>query len=464
MKISFVGHAALVIEAGGLRVLSDPWWEGACFGSQWWVYPQCDLSAVRDIDYIYISHGHADHLHPGTLRRLPKTAKCLVATEAGISDAIRDLGFDVVELKRGERRDLGSGVMVEILPTYGDDTLMVLTDGHETCVNANDALHAAPEAVQQEAIAYLKGRYPVIDYAFCGYGMASHFPNCYAIPGKDRVQSATARQHHFNVVWSRVISALAPKFAFPFAANVVFLDDALSWSNEPVHNSERPTDVFRARYPQAATQVFDIAPGFAMEDGRVTVPALFAPVRNADVMAVYKDSIASANKVSPPDAEAVAELAKQLERNVALCRPYLQEFPGDYRFLIVLNGAARGIEIEKRGADLQVRLAANTPANHDIVFRTRYAYLRRALSHPYGHETLFVGSGCIIEYASQARVAENLHRELTVLLRQVGHPPASRFGDQSRTVYAIKTAIKRLLGKQERDIYSLQDWTRYKPV
>jgi hypothetical protein len=310
-------------------------------------------------------------------------------------------------------------------------------------------------------IAYLKQRYPAIDYAFCGYGMASHFPNCYLVPGKDRVKSAVARQHHFNMCWARIIADLAPKFGFPFAANVVFLDEALSWSNEPVHNVERPTDVFRAAHPGAATKVVDIAPGFVIEDGRIAANVLFAPVSNAEVMALYRDSVASANKASAPTAEAVAELAEQIRRNVAVCRPYLAQFSGDYRFLIALQSATQGIEIAKRGAAIDVKVVDNAPAGHDLVFRTRYAYLRRALAHPYGHETLFVGSGCLIEYAAKERVAENLHRELTVLLRQVKAPPASRFGDQSRLVHGLKTIAKRLLGRQEQDIYSLGDWTRY---
>ncbi len=73
MRTTLVGHASLLVEAGAVRILSDPWWKGPCFGAQWWPYPAPFLEAVnaRPIDYIYVSHGHHDHFHPPTLRTFP---------------------------------------------------------------------------------------------------------------------------------------------------------------------------------------------------------------------------------------------------------------------------------------------------------------------------------------------------------------------------------------------------------
>jgi len=63
MQITFIGHASILIETRGLRIISDPWWLGPCFGAQWWIYPPPYLDPVQTkLDYIYISHGHNDHL------------------------------------------------------------------------------------------------------------------------------------------------------------------------------------------------------------------------------------------------------------------------------------------------------------------------------------------------------------------------------------------------------------------
>ena len=116
-----------------------------------------------------------DHLHNGTLSRLPKTAKCLVSLTIDIADPIERLGFEVWKLDPGERRDLGNGVTAEINPTCNAYTLMIINDGSETCVNLNDAVHAAPPSVQADCIAALTARYETIDYIYSGYGIASHF-------------------------------------------------------------------------------------------------------------------------------------------------------------------------------------------------------------------------------------------------------------------------------------------------
>src|SRR5579872_3175535 len=133
MKVTFIGHAAILIEANGLRVLSDPWWHGPCFASQWWIYPRPYLQAVESapIDYIYISHGHSDHFHRGTLRRFPKGTKMLVSAELDLAPALREMDFDVIEVGREEERELGQNVHVRIIPTYGGDTLMALSDRKE---------------------------------------------------------------------------------------------------------------------------------------------------------------------------------------------------------------------------------------------------------------------------------------------------------------------------------------------
>jgi len=264
MKITYIGHASILVEAGGITILSDPWWRGPCFGAQWWTYPLPYVSAVeaRRIDYVYISHGHHDHLHPGTLSTLGKHTKVLVSAETELASSIKELGFEVIEINDCQPVLLGSSaVSCCIMQTHGGDTLMTLSDGTEVCVNLNDALHSAPDAVKRAFIERLKAIHSKIDYVFCGYGVASHFPNCYIIPGKNREATAARRQQYFNRQWARIIAELQPVYGFPFAADVVFLEDDLFWVNEVTHNAERPTAAFRALYPDSPVITKDIAPG-----------------------------------------------------------------------------------------------------------------------------------------------------------------------------------------------------------
>ena len=464
MKITFVGHASLLIEAAGIRILSDPWWRGPCFGAQWWTYPAPHAEVIANgVDYVYVSHGHHDHLHPGTLQTLDRRATCLVARSIGLGDSLRELGFPVVELGDDDVHEIAPGVSCRILETHADDTLLVVEDDERVCINLNDALHAAPASVQDAFIAKLKSLYPRIDYVFCGYGTASHFPNCYDIPGKDRAASAARRQAYFNRQWVRLVAGLAPRFAFPFAADVVFLEEDLIWANEPTHNAERPTAVFRSAVRGAATQVFDIAPGFAIEGDQVLVESLRKPLSEEQLRAQCQEGIARSNAYGAGSQKVFDETLELLTANVGRCLPYLREYDGDYRFLLRFRNFPTGIEIVKRSVSVTVSPAPfPVDAHYDLAYLTRLNYVRNALTSPFGHEILFVGSGGIFRYLRASDARNNLHRELITVLVPRAESPPSRFGDNSPTLYRLKRRVKRWLGRSTPDLYDLSAWTDWR--
>lgn len=462
MKVTFIGHASILVETGGISILSDPWWRAPCFGAQWWNYPEADLRPLenRKVDYVYISHGHHDHLHPGTLRTLGYSPTFLVSARIDVAPALRDLGYDVIEIGDDQPLSLGSsGVAVRIMETYGSDTLMTITDGKEVCVNLNDALHAAPSAVQSTFVERLRSIHPHIDYLFCGYGVASHFPNCYVVPGKDRSATAAKRQRHFNRQWAALIHRLAPKFGLPFAADVVLLERDLFWANEITHNIERPVVTFRREYPDSSVRTYDIAPGFALADGAVLHEVLRRPITGEDLKRDMAEQIKRADRYGTVTESELGEVLDLLQARLDTCRAYLATCPTDYRFYISFRGSELGAIMEKRGTAVTIAAAAaGASKDCDLVFTTRLAYLKWALTRQYGDEILFVGSGCVFEYRQRAAAAKNLHRELLVLLRQVP-PPAPERRPASGLVAKLKSAVKTAIGRHEEDLYDLEGWT-----
>jgi L-ascorbate metabolism protein UlaG (beta-lactamase superfamily) len=462
MKITAIGHASILVEAAGFTILSDPWWRGPCFGAQWWNYPVPCIEALneRRIDYIYISHGHHDHLHPGTLKTLAGSAKVLVSADLGLAESIRGLGFDVVELNAADEHVLGGNVSCRIIPIHGD-SLMVLGDGGEVCLNLNDALHSAPVETQRQMVRRLKELYPRIDYVFCGYGVASHFPNCYLVPGKDREATAVLRQQHFNRSWARLVADLQPTFAFPFAADVVFLEQDLFWLNEPTHNAQRPTDAFHQLYPDSPTQTFDIAPGFAIHNGTVVNMAMRQPVLAASLRVECADEIERANRYGVVADAEMRNVLALMQANLAMCEDYLEGYAADYRFLIRLRNSESGFCVEKRGKSVRLSIVPDQHRSndgYDVVFQTRLPYLKWSYTAPSGDEILFVGSGGIFEYAEQAQARRNLHRELKTLLTRQSAPLAVRPIPNPR-MQSVKRAIKRVIGRRDEDLYDLGRWT-----
>jgi hypothetical protein len=463
MKITFIGHASLLVEAGGLTMLSDPWWRGPCFGAQWWTYPLPSLDSLnqKHVDFIYISHGHHDHFHAPTLRTLARDAKVLLSKEIGLADSVRDIGFAVTALGDGEEYALGGNVKCRIMRTHGQDTLMAISDGAETCLNLNDALHSAPKDVQERFIARLRALYPRIDYVFCGYGLASHFPNCYFIPGKNRELTAAKRQQYFNGQWAHIISGLAPTHGFPFAADVVLFEQDLQWANEPVHNGERPIASFARLYPGSKVQLHDIGPGFSIDSGRVVSERQRGKISLEAAKKECPDAVVRANSYGTVTGDAITEIRALLESNIAVCRDYLESFRGDYRFLVRFRNSPAAVEITKRAGRVrtQVRAEGCEESDCDVVYTTRLAYLRQSLTTEFGHEILFVGSGGLFRYSDASKVQSNVHRELMFMLRHQAKPLPPRPGGLRATAAAVKQFTRCALGKAEHDLYDLQRWT-----
>jgi hypothetical protein len=468
MKVSFIGHASILIEAGGVSILSDPWWRGPCFGAQWWLFPKAWLEPFEDrrVDYVYISHGHHDHFHPGTLGSFAKETAFLVARDIDLASSIRDLGFQVIEVDAEQELTLpGSSVTCRIMPTHGDDTLMAVYDGCEVCVNLNDALHSAPREIQDHFVARLKSVYPRIDYLFCGYGVASHFPNCYVIPGKNREATAARRQRYFNRQWARLVAQIEPSFGFPFAADVVFLERELFWVNVVTHNAERPQIAFKEDYPESAVNVVDIAPGFVIEAGRIARNVLRQPVEADAIEAEFAAEIKRANRYGTASVDDVSAVVALLQAKLQWCGAYLATHENDWRIYIRVREASNGIRFDKTGTRVSLRVAgAQDAVGCDLIFTTRLSYLRWALTRPYGDEILFVGSGGIFEYATRAGVQHAFHVELMQLLRTREAAPAPRFGDQPRWIFSIKRAVRRLLGRAPVSLYDLSAWTVFEPA
>jgi hypothetical protein len=339
---------------------------------------------------------------------------------------------------------------------------MVISDGIETCVNLNDSLHSAPRNVQEWFIARLRGLYPQIDYVFCGYGVASHFPNCYFIPGKNRELTAAKRQDYFNRQWAQIISGLAPTYGFPFAADVVFFDEDLQWANEPVHNAERPVATFAKMCPESKVRLYDIAPGFSIEAGTVLNDQRRGKLSIETAKHDCPDAVLRANSYGTVTRDSVVEIKGMLDANIAVCREYLESFPDDYRFLIRFRNGAAALEITKTTEHIETQIRAEgelDESDYDVTYTTRLAYLRQSLTTEFGHEILFVGSGGIFKYVDPTRVQSNVHRELMFMMRRQLTALPRRPNGLRRGLRKMKQFAKAVLGRSEQDLYDLQRWT-----
>jgi N-acyl-phosphatidylethanolamine-hydrolysing phospholipase D len=121
-SVTWVGHATLLVQLGGVNFLTDPVWSraagpGGVLGARRWIEPGLSIEELPAIDFVLISHNHYDHLDLPSLRKLARlhpAARFFVPLENG--DLLRGAGIrEVLELDWEERRQIG-GVTVHCLP------------------------------------------------------------------------------------------------------------------------------------------------------------------------------------------------------------------------------------------------------------------------------------------------------------------------------------------------------------
>jgi len=116
-RLTYVGHATVLIELGGTRLLTDPVVR-ARIGHIRRIVPLPDRAVLRALSGVLISHAHHDHLDVPSLRRLEVDGP--VIAPRGLGRTLRRAGFrDVVELEPEGRAEVG-GVVVEAVEAEHD--------------------------------------------------------------------------------------------------------------------------------------------------------------------------------------------------------------------------------------------------------------------------------------------------------------------------------------------------------
>ncbi len=104
-RVTYVGHATVLVEIDGVRLLTDPVLRRRVGPLRRHGAPP-DRRLTEDVDAVLISHLHHDHADVPSLRRLSRAVPVFAAPGAG--DFLERLGFATVrELAPGDSGDVG---------------------------------------------------------------------------------------------------------------------------------------------------------------------------------------------------------------------------------------------------------------------------------------------------------------------------------------------------------------------
>jgi hypothetical protein len=140
-----IGNATVTVFDNGHPVLTtDPWIAGEPYFGSWtapFEIPTAQLEHILDADYMWLSHGHPDHVHMASLEQL--TGKKVLLPDHVGGRMARDLGsagFSVRVLPDRQWVRLTPQIRVMCISDYHQDAVLLIDVAGQLIVNLNDAV------------------------------------------------------------------------------------------------------------------------------------------------------------------------------------------------------------------------------------------------------------------------------------------------------------------------------------
>ena len=138
-----IGNATLVAHDGGPVLVTDPWIDGSAYFGSWTrshEVPQRQRDAIQGCRFVWISHGHPDHLSVESLERL-RDKRILLPDHVGgrVRGDLCELGFHVEVLPDRRWVELSRRIRVQCIADWNQDAVLLVDLGGRLVVNLNDA-------------------------------------------------------------------------------------------------------------------------------------------------------------------------------------------------------------------------------------------------------------------------------------------------------------------------------------
>ena len=138
-----VGNATLILHDQTPLLATDPWITGPAYFGSWGLaheIPAEQLDAIARCKYLWVSHGHPDHLSGDSLEKL-RGKTILVPDHRGarVYNDLKAQGYPVQILRDREWLELSPRVRVLCMADYNQDGILVCDVNGRLVLNLNDA-------------------------------------------------------------------------------------------------------------------------------------------------------------------------------------------------------------------------------------------------------------------------------------------------------------------------------------
>ncbi len=228
MIVTWLGHAALFINAAGKTLLLDPWFAEPVFGGAWFRYPPPPYpvsSSLPPPSFLLLSHIHPDHSGPGSLAQLrSETPTYAMPFKSGALKRrlARAKYTDVNWLQPWETKELAPGLKITFVPHdrgWEVSSIVVEADGVRL-------YHGNDNPLSVEAYRELVERLGPIDIAFLPYAGASSFPTGFGGDAATLRERCEKKKAEGLKRFEDGIVGMKPGEAVPFASSWALLEES----------------------------------------------------------------------------------------------------------------------------------------------------------------------------------------------------------------------------------------------
>lgn len=235
MKLRFVSHAGFSVRTRNTTLLADPWLCGKAFNQGWALLSPAAPVSWPEIDCVWFSHQHPDHLNFPTLRSIDPAERARLAVlyqkhpSLRIPRVLQRMGFaEVRELPFDRWIALRDGMEIMCGSVGSMDSWIAIRAEGVTVLNLNDCAMTRPHLAR---IAKMVGKVTVLLTQFS-------FANWIGNHADDKDEAGRKlRDVRYRVEY------LKPEFTVPSASFVYFASQENCWMNEFIVTPRRVSEM-----------------------------------------------------------------------------------------------------------------------------------------------------------------------------------------------------------------------------
>jgi hypothetical protein len=255
------GNATLIVYDRGVPVLvTDPWLKGAQYFGSWaltYRFRPEQLQAFENARYVWLSHGHPDHLNLDSLEAF-RDRVLLVPRHAGgrISADLKAAGYKVRDLDNGCWVQLSPRIRILSCADWNQDTAALIALGDECAIlNLNDGSACGTQRTLRRALKSFRRRFVL---GLISYGDADMI-NYFTESGDRIVPPSLTRKRPLGFDYANLLRLWDASYTAPFSCHHEYARTDSRWAID----YETPLDAHGRGFPATCGQFI---PGFFRYD------------------------------------------------------------------------------------------------------------------------------------------------------------------------------------------------------